>query len=202
MVSCKDSLDPRAIDSKNKIIKAYTKLLSQKDRDYISINELCELSHINRTTFYRHYKSLSDIEADIENTVLEKINELFLKANFQDYMTGREQFLGDVYKLITSDIEFYSMILLSNQKIGLLERIIRVVRDRLRTTMTAKTSISPAQIDLILTFVIAGRIAVYRKWILDGYMPPEEVVSETLSKISASGFDKFLTGKCDEESEF
>ena len=190
MVSCKDSLDPRAIDSKNKIIKAYTKLLSQKDRDYISINELCELSHINRTTFYRHYKSLSDIEADIENTVLEKINELFLKANFQDYMTGREQFLGDVYKL------------LSNQKIGLLERIIRVVRDRLRTTMTAKTSISPAQIDLILTFVIAGRIAVYRKWILDGYMPPEEVVSETLSKISASGFDKFLTGKCDEGNEF
>ena len=68
--------DPRARATRDKIVNAYAELLSEKDREYISINDICSKSHINRSTFYRHYLNLSDIEADIEKSVLNKFMQL------------------------------------------------------------------------------------------------------------------------------
>ena len=53
--------DPRARATRDKIISAYAELLSEKGSGNISVNDLCVKSHINRTTFYRHYLNLSDI---------------------------------------------------------------------------------------------------------------------------------------------
>ena len=44
----------------------------------------------------------------------------------------------------------------------------------------------------VFTFAVAGRVAVYRKWILGGCKESMDDLSEVLEKISSSGFDSFL----------
>ncbi|MBQ7445120.1 MAG: TetR/AcrR family transcriptional regulator [Clostridia bacterium] len=190
--------DPRARATRDEIIKAYAELLSQRDRDYISVNDLCEASNINRTTFYRHYKTIADIEADIEDIVLSRFKVLLENTDLDDFIYGRKQFLEKVNEEIMSEIGFYSKILLANQNINFLEKINYTVREKLKATLNSKTSIPPAQIDMILTFAVAGRIAVYRKWIIDGFSPSAEAVSEILEKISSFGFDHFLRSYSEE----
>lgn len=194
----RNCLDPRARATRDEIIKAYAGLLSQRDRYYISVNDLCEASNINRTTFYRHYKTIADIEADIEDIVLSRFKVLLENTDLDDFIYGRKQFLEKVNEEILSDIGFYSKILLANQNINFLENINYTVREKLKATLNSKTSIPPAQIDMILTFAVAGRIAVYRKWIIDGFSPSAEVVSEMLEKISSFGFDHFLRSYSEE----
>ena len=190
--------DPRARATRDKIVNAYAELLSEKDREYISINDICSKSHINRSTFYRHYLNLSDIEEDIEKTVLNKFMQLLDNTDLDDFLYGRKEFLNTVNETIVSEIGFYSKILLVNQNVGFLEKINSIIRERLRATLVTKTEIPPAQIDLILTFAVAGRTAVYRRWIINGFKPSAEVVSEMLEKISSSGFDYFLIDGQDE----
>ncbi len=152
----------------------------------------------DRTTFYRHYLNLSDIEEDIEKSVLNKFMQLMDNADLDDFLYGRKEFLNAVNETIVSEIGFYSKILLVNQNVGFLEKINSIIRERLRATLVTKTEIPLAQIDLILTFAVAGRTAVYRRWIINGFKPSAEVVSEMLEKISSSGFDYFLVDGKDE----
>ena len=184
--------DPRARATRDRIVNAYVELLLEEERESISINDICSRSQINRTTFYRHYLNISDIEEDIEKTVLNKFMQLLDNTDLDDFLYGRKEFLNTVNETIVSEIGFYSKILLVNQNVSFLEKINSSIRDRLRTTLVAKTSIPPAQIDLILTFAVAGRTAVYRRWIINGFKPSAEVVSEMLEKITSSGFDYFL----------
>ena len=190
--------DPRARATRDRIVNAYVKLLLEEERESISINDICSRSQINRTTFYLHYLNISDIEEDIEKTVLNKFMQLLDNTDLDDFLYGRKEFLNTVNETIVSEIGFYSKILLVNQNVSFLEKINSSIRDRLRTTLIAKTSIPPAQIDLILTFAVAGRTAVYRRWIINGFKPSAEVVSEMLEKISSSGFDYFLIDGQDE----
>ena len=190
--------DPRARATRDRIVNAYVELLLKKEKESISINDICSRSQINRTTFYRHYSNISDIEEDIEKTVPNKFMQLLDNTDLDDFLYGRKEFLNTVNETIVSEIGFYSKILLVNQNVSFLEKINSSIRDRLRTTLVAKTSIPPAQIDLILTFAVAGRTAVYRRWIINGFKPSAEVVSEMLEKISSSGFDYFLIGGKDE----
>ena len=185
--------DPRAKATRDAIMRAYAELLSQKDRNYVSVNDLCDAGKISRTTFYRHYKTTADVEADIEDIVLSKIKLLIDNTDLTDFIHGRKEFLNALNNAVISDKDFYSKLLLANQRIDFLEKIRYMIKDRLKATLRSKTFIPPEQIDLILTSTVAGRIAVYRQWILDGFSLSAEAVSELLENISFFGFDHFLS---------
>ena len=44
-----------------KMDKALIELLEKKDFEYITIKEICERAHVNRSTFYLHYENTADL---------------------------------------------------------------------------------------------------------------------------------------------
>jgi len=46
----------------------------------------------DKTTFYRHYLNLSDIEEDIEKIVLNKFMQLLDNTDLDDFFTGAKSF--------------------------------------------------------------------------------------------------------------
>ena len=50
--------DPRSAATKEKIIKAYLQILSEKCSGCISVLEICEIADIHRSSFYRHYEGI------------------------------------------------------------------------------------------------------------------------------------------------
>ena len=195
--------DPRSAATKEKIINAYIQLLSETKPEYVSALEICRIAKIHRSTFYRHYEGLSDIEVDIENMVLITFSDILDNTPLDDFVNGRKEFLRKVSETIKSDLSFYTKVLLINQRVSFIEKIDATIRNKLKETLSDKTNLSDDEIDYILTFAVAGRIAVYRKWILSGFKQSEETISGILEKVSSNGFDAFLhwEGDCADMTE-
>ena len=62
--------DARVRKTKQKLSAALVGLLLEKDFEDISPAKLCEQAGINRSTFYRNYKSLSQLKEEMENKIL------------------------------------------------------------------------------------------------------------------------------------
>ena len=184
--------DPRTAATKKKIINAYIQLLSETKPEYISALEICEIANIHRSTFYRHYESINDIEIDIEKTVLKTFSDILDNTPLDDFINGRKIFLKTVSETIRNDLSFYTKVLLVNRRVGFIENINATIRNKLKETLSEKTELSDDEIDYIFTFAVAGRVAVYRKWILSGFKQSEDTISSILEKVSSNGFDSFL----------
>ena len=191
--------DPRSAATKEKIINAYIQLLSETKPEYVSALEICRIAKIHRSTFYRHYESINDIE----NMVLKTFSDILDNTPLDDFVNGRKEFLRKVSETIKSDLSFYTKVLLINQRVSFIEKIDATIRNKLKETLSDKTNLSDDEIDYILTFAVAGRIAVYRKWILSGFKQSEETISGILEKVSSNGFDAFLhrEGDCADMTE-
>lgn len=57
-----------------KMDEALIFLLEKKDLEYITVKEICEKAGVNRSTFYLHYETISDLV----NEALDNINQRFI----------------------------------------------------------------------------------------------------------------------------
>ena len=154
--------------------------------------EICEIADIHRSTFYRHYEGIKDIEIDIEKTVLKTFSDILDNTPLDDFINGRKTFLRTVSETIRNDLSFYTKALLVNRRVGFIEKIDATIRNKLKETLSEKTELSDDEIDYVFTFAVAGRVAVYRKWIMSGFKQSEDTISSILEKVSSNGFDSFL----------
>ena len=184
--------DPRSAATKEKIINAYIQLLSETKPENISALEICEIANIHRSTFYRHYEGINDIEIDIEKTVLKTFSDILGNTPLDDFINGRKTFLRTVSETIRNDLSFYTKVLLVNRRVDFIEKIDATIRNKLKETLSEKTELSDDEIDYVFTFAVAGRVAVYRKWIVSGFKQSEDTISSILEKVSSKGFDSFL----------
>jgi AcrR family transcriptional regulator len=68
--------------------EALLALLEEKDLEYITVKEICNRAGVNRSTFYLHYETISDLV----NETLEMINRRFLSY----FPQREEEVLGDL----------------------------------------------------------------------------------------------------------
>ena len=60
--------------------EAFLTLLAKKDFEYITVKEICEVAGVNRSTFYLHYETMSDLLAES----VSRMNEQFLACMEKD----------------------------------------------------------------------------------------------------------------------
>ena len=77
--------------TKKLISDALLKLLEAKSIEKITITELCETAHVNRSTFYHHYTSQYDVLTEIEDEKVEDIKAMLDKMDPKRSFTVREQ---------------------------------------------------------------------------------------------------------------
>lgn len=78
--------------------EALIELLEHKDLEYITVKELCQQAGVNRSTFYLHYDTISELL----NETMETINQRFLS-----YFSLRgENFPGEMESMELKDLVF------------------------------------------------------------------------------------------------
>ena len=97
-----------------------------------------------------------------------------------------------VSETIKNDLPFYTKVFPVNHRIDFIEKINATIRNKLKEILRDKTDLSGDEIDYTLAFAVAGRIAIYRKWIPSVFKQSEDTISEIPEKISSKGFDSFL----------
>lgn len=95
----------------NKILEAYNEILLAQGNDNINITDLCKKANINRTTFYKHYKDITDISNELES---EFIYNAFSTPEDMDLITFMEKPCASFERLNKNVLEnkaFYRIML-------------------------------------------------------------------------------------------
>ena len=82
--------------------EAFLTLLAKKDFEYITVKEICEVAGVNRSTFYLHYETMSDLLSESVG----RMNEQFLASMEKDsdaFSTKLRNCPRDDLYLITPD---------------------------------------------------------------------------------------------------
>ena len=73
--------------------EALITLLEKKDLEYITVKEICETAGVNRSTFYLHYETISDLVDEAAGMINEKFLSYFPRGseNFASRMESGEE---------------------------------------------------------------------------------------------------------------
>ena len=113
-------MDKRIIRTKRAIRSAFLELRKEQPLEEIKVIDICALSVINKTTFYKYYTDIFDLNAAIENEVFSSFMEdftafhsLFLDTNgFVRNMNEALVKQGEIFNTLFSDRvdKFFSML--------------------------------------------------------------------------------------------
>jgi AcrR family transcriptional regulator len=65
---------------------AFLELLEEKDFEYITVKEICKKAGVNRSTFYLHYETISDLLSESAEYINRHFIE-YMKINLVDFMS-------------------------------------------------------------------------------------------------------------------
>ena len=67
----------RKRDSQEKIEKVFIQLLQTKEVNEISVTDICNLSHLNRSTFYANYIDIYDLVEKLKDKMMEEFFDVY-----------------------------------------------------------------------------------------------------------------------------
>lgn len=172
--------------------EALITLLEKKELEYITVKEICETAGVNRSTFYLHYETISDL---LEETVA-MINERFLSY----FPQTEEAVLGGM-----GHRELKDLVLVSREY---LLPYLRFIRDNKKIYRTAfrtppnmqadarygdlkkhilgpileRFQIPAAHRPYYIAYYIEGIIAIVKEWLRQGCADNPEILADITEK--------------------
>lgn len=167
----------RVVVTKHMLKEGVMKLLKKKHINDISVSELCRLSEINRTTFYRHYQTPHDVLLDVEFDFVESFCNIPVSpedaADLKKYAARMCSFVyenKDIVKLFMQNNTDSDIILIFQNIFNEFLPFGKV--------MYRGHSLAPDALRLMQTFFAYGVSALLRQWISEDVPLTAEEVSD------------------------
>lgn len=155
--------------------EALIALLEVKELEYITIKELCEKAGVNRSTFYLHYETVSDLV----NEAMEHTNRLFLSyftqdtGDFIDKINGKDpeelvlitqDYLRPYLQFIKENKNVYRAAFRNPQGMQANARY-RDLKKYILEPILKKFEIPDTLCSYYLAYYIAGIMAIVKEWL-------------------------------------
>lgn len=175
--------DRRYMRTEKAIRAAFFKLAETTELDKISVSAIAREADIDRKTFYLHYASVEDfIDAEMRasaNLLIEKLKESAFNSSTNDVPDLYEEIsthlaldMGSIQR-ITSQISFEEQIKRMEQPL-----IEAIVEDNI-----FNIDADVPNVEYYATFLTAGLLAMFRRWLLTDSSIPLESISEIAHKL-------------------
>lgn len=152
-------------ESQHKIEAAFIELLQKKEVNQISVIEICEKAHLNRTTFYSNYLDIYDLVDKIGAHLIDDLHDLYASEEEAHY--NSHNFLKLFYHIKDNQL-FYKTYF----KLGLDIKFQPEAYDR----KLAKELYNNKHIDYHIRYSQAGITAIIKHWLNnDCDISPEEL---------------------------
>ena len=158
-----------------KMDEAFLALLEKKDFAYITVKELCEAAGVNRSTFYLHYETLSDLLAesaehmnrqfldymaqDAEAFIMKlrscPLNELYLVT--PEYLNPYLSYIKEHRRLFRTAIEHPQTLGLSRAYDSMCRYVFTPILERYRVPESDRS--------YLMSFYIHGLMAIITEWL-------------------------------------
>ena len=155
----------RKKESQAKIKKIFVQLLQSKEINEISVTEICEKAHLNRSTFYANYLDVHDLADKVAKDLEDNVFALYQEERQTKYNSNN--FLK-LFKHIKENQIFYQTYFKLNKDTNF------IITEY--DTNLAKSIFKDKYIDYHMEFFRAGLTAIIKKWLKNGCQEsPEEI---------------------------
>ncbi|MDE7362716.1 MAG: TetR/AcrR family transcriptional regulator [Oscillospiraceae bacterium] len=184
--------DLRVIKSRRAIRNTLFGLMSEKPLAKITVSEICARAEINRKTFYRHYREISDVIEELENEILGEFSAIMRTGNKSVLDVGAA--IRDISAVIEQRQEFFMGLmklnsdLFSNGKIkAMLCRMISVSLKNVGAVDDEATLSAAAE------FTVSGVLSLYSAWFDGGCTGDLDFLTEVAVKMTTKGLSAFVS---------
>ena len=170
--------------------EALLALLEEKDLEYITVKEICHQAGVNRSTFYLHYETISDLV----NETLEMINQRFLSYFPQqenDVLGNMESREREDLVLVTREYLLpYLRFIRDNKRVyraafrnpGSMQAHTRYgeLKQRILGPILERFEIPAAHRPYYMSYYVEGIIAIVKEWLRHDCSDDVETVAQII----------------------
>ena len=157
--------------SQEKIEKTFLQLIQNKNISEISVSTICEISKLNRSTFYANYIDIYDLVEKVKNRMADEFAEFQIANNSKQNPDG---YLNMFKYIKENQIFFKTYFKLESISISTITQ---------HNISMAEKYYNNEYIDYHIEFFRAGLNAIIKKWLNNGCKEtPEEMVKILVSE--------------------
>ena len=186
--------DPRTLKTKRAIRTAFSKLLSEKSFESITVYDITELAGVNRKTFYRNYKSIPQLVDEIEDDIIRSFDAFLDETDMISALEHPVLILKNLNALLEADRAMYGYLISLGENIGLVSKINKSVKEKAKRVSSEHKEFDEQSAEIILEYSISGMISVYKKWLLSDRRESIEKISETIGLLYTKGITGMKRG--------
>ena len=161
--------DRRIRKTKQQLQEGFIHLRKTKSIKYITVKELCELTDLNRGTFYLHYRDIYDLSEQMDNEIILKFEELL--------------------NLSTAEVANNPQLLSNNGEMTFFNKLKTIIRDACFKYWTELFS-RPKKVetfDYFFNFMLYGCIGLIESWLNNGLKESPKEMAQLASKVMLNG---------------
>ena len=155
--------------------KALLSLLEKKPLEYITIREICETARVNRSTFYLHYESLSDLLKEATAYMLEdfasyfpndqkKMIENYINCDLQELNYIKDEYLYPYLSYIKENKRVFSAVL-SQPSTFDSPAIFQRLFENIFNPILERFQYPPEERRYVMIFYLNGITAIITEWL-------------------------------------
>ena len=180
--------------------QAFLKLLEQKDMEYITVKEICEVAGVNRSTFYLHYETIGDLLAES----VQYMNEQFLEhmklcakvhvskirdCPLDELYLVTPAYLTPYLEYIAQNKRLFRTALKNSGSLGL-DRIYSRMMRHVFTPILERFQIAEPDRPYMVAFYIHGLMAILSEWLKHDCVDSIPHVCAVMEQCVMSGQEK------------
>jgi AcrR family transcriptional regulator len=173
-------VDRRIIKSQEAIKRAVIELMSEKNLDQITIQDISDRADVSRKTIYLHYVDKFDLLDKIIEESINKLRTICETACEMEWRPATQ--IG--FEYLESNYSFFSTMLASKGapyfRSRFLEFQIEGFKNELRKTNEKNNGLSE---DIIVQFVATAYVGVVEWWLTNGMPYPPHVMAEQVGTL-------------------
>ena len=177
--------------TRNMIRNVFIEMLDERPFDEITVTDLVTRCEINRKTFYRHYRSISDVVTEFENELLSDFSDILKTSNTSIFNIG--SVLGEISALISSNQEYFVKLLKLNPELFSTGRVKAMLRRAIEIALRDVCVVNDEQtLHALSEFTVSGVLSLYSGWFDSGCTGSLDVITDIARRMTTDGLRGFV----------
>ncbi|MBP0972908.1 MAG: TetR/AcrR family transcriptional regulator C-terminal domain-containing protein [Oscillospiraceae bacterium] len=176
--------DRRTLKTQKALRDALAELLAEKKLEKITVQEIADKADVNRVTFYKHFLDVYDLYEKIEQETLVQLGMLVLQL--EDLPA--EELFPHMIGYIAENQMIFRMIFSPNNTGTLQNKLSKMLEGLFLKLESEKrgTALDNKELGYLCSYRAQGCLAVIARWVMGGYVDPQDLIGKTLSALDAS----------------
>ncbi len=175
--------DRRTKMTKDFLKRSLIELMKEKNINELSVKEICEKADVNRSTFYKHYSTITGLYEDVISDITENFNIIGLSAK-KDGTMFTAKYFESILNYVENNRDLFLVILSKNGNIGFGEFLVQNTDQFIQDENIGELT------KYCMYFVVSGMTSIIWKWLNEENRMPAHSVARVISSLLAHGINR------------